>query len=165
MSGEMNSSGAAHGNMDGMRKEHMPRVTVIVPIYNKEHYLEECIRSIQSQTLDDLEIILMDDGSTDTSGQICDRMAKSDERIVVVHTENSGVCAARNVGLKLAKGKYIGFVDADDYISAAMYQKMANIMEEKDVDFVVCDHCRISENGHKENRTIAYRGGYILRTG
>lgn len=72
MSGEMNSSGAAHGNMDGMRKEHMPRVTVIVPIYNKEHYLEECIRSIQSQTLDDLEIILMDDGSTDTSGQICD---------------------------------------------------------------------------------------------
>ena len=141
----------------------MPKVSVIVPIYNKEQYLEECVNSIQLQTLNELEIILVDDGSTDASGQICDRIAESDQRVVVVHTENAGVCAARNMGLKLATGEYIGFVDADDYVSTDMYQKMANIIDEINVDFVVCDHCRISENGHKENRTMAYAGGDISK--
>ncbi len=94
----------------------MPKVSVIVPVYNTEKYLAECIESISNQTFKDLELILVDDGSTDNSGTICDEYAKKDNRIKVFHQENGGVCHARNKGLDNATGKYICFVDSDDYL-------------------------------------------------
>ena len=96
-------------------------ISVIVPVYNVEEYLDRCIESIVNQTYKNLEILLIDDGSTDNSYNICDKWAKKDNRIKVVHKENGGVSSARNVGLDVATGDYIGFVDSDDYISIDMY--------------------------------------------
>lgn len=92
------------------------KVSVIVPIYNVDKYLPKCIESIQNQTYDNLEIILVDDGSLDNSGNICDNYAKKDNRIVVIHKKNCGVSAARNTGIDIASGEYICFVDGDDYV-------------------------------------------------
>lgn len=94
-----------------------PRISVIVPVYNVEAYLAQCINSIQNQTLREIEIILVDDGSSDNCPQICDKYAESDERIHVIHQENKGVSAARNAGLRLAQGEYIAFIDSDDRVA------------------------------------------------
>lgn len=99
-------------------------ISVIVPIYNVEEYLPECIQSIQNQTYTNLEILLIDDGSTDLSGEICERYAQSDARIIVIHKLNGGTSEARNFGLDAATGDYIGFVDSDDYIDPCMYETM-----------------------------------------
>ena len=93
----------------------MKTISIIVPVYNVELYLEECIESIIAQTYKDVEIILIDDGSTDKSGAICDKIALKDERIIVVHKVNGGLSSARNLGIEIAQGKYIIFVDSDDY--------------------------------------------------
>ncbi|MFI3174801.1 MAG: glycosyltransferase family 2 protein [Bacillota bacterium] len=111
-------------------------ISVVVPIYNTDAFLEECIQSIQNQTHKELEIILVNDGSTDTSGAICDRYAQEDDRIVVIHTENMGRVNARNTGLLASKGEYIGFIDSDDWIDAGMYQHMVEKMKEHDVSMV-----------------------------
>ena len=95
----------------------MPKVSVIVPVYNTEKYLSRCIDSILAQTYTDFELILVNDGSTDNSGKICDEYAQKDKRIVVIHKENGGVSSARNKGIEKAKGEWIAFVDSDDYIS------------------------------------------------
>ena len=100
----------------------MPEISVIVPIYNVETYLENCITSILNQTFTNIEIILINDGSTDSSGIICDYLAKKDSRIKVIHKENAGVSEARNTGLKNALGNYISFVDSDDYIHPQMLE-------------------------------------------
>lgn len=97
-------------------------ISVIVPIYNSEQYLEECIDSIINQTYKNLEIILVDDGSTDSSGRICDEFARKDNRVRVIHKENGGLQEARSVGINAAKGAFIGFVDSDDWIDADMYE-------------------------------------------
>ena len=97
------------------------KITIIVPVYNVEAYLMRCIESILCQTYPYLQILLIDDGSTDRSGEICDRYAVQDGRIEVFHTENRGLVAARKFGLRNASGKYIGFVDSDDYIEADKY--------------------------------------------
>ena len=94
-----------------------PIISVIVPVYNTEKYLDECIQSILSQTFADFELLLVDDGSTDGSGNICDKYAIQDERIKVFHQENRGVTAARKLGVKYSNGNYICFVDSDDKIS------------------------------------------------
>lgn len=94
-----------------------PCISVIVPVYKAEKYIDECVESILNQTFTDLELILIDDGSPDNCGVICDEYAKKDDRVRVFHQENLGVCAARNVGIDNAKGKYITFVDSDDYIT------------------------------------------------
>ena len=99
-------------------------ISIIVPIYNVELYLEKCIESIINQTYKDIEVILINDGSTDKSGIICDKYAKIDDRIIVLHKENGGVSSARNKGLDIAKGDYIAFVDPDDYIEPNMYEEM-----------------------------------------
>ena len=91
-------------------------ISVIVPIYGVEKYLEECIESILGQTYTKLEIILIDDASPDRCGEICDRYAQMDDRIIVIHQKNGGAAAARNAGLRIATGEYIGFVDSDDYL-------------------------------------------------
>lgn len=104
--------------------ENAPLITVIVPVYNILEYLPRCVHSITAQTYRNLEIILVDDGSTDGTGELCDRLAAEDDRIKVLHKENGGSSSARNLGLDHAKGEYIGFVDSDDYISSDMYEKL-----------------------------------------
>ena len=101
-----------------------PLISVIVPIYQVEAYLEECLDSILNQTYRQLEIILIDDGSTDRCGEICDRYASRDSRIKVIHQTNQGLSAARNAGMDIAIGEYISFIDSDDYIVPQYYEKM-----------------------------------------
>ena len=96
--------------------ENTGLISVIVPVYNVEKYLEECVESVLAQTYTDIEIILVDDGATDSSGQICDRYAEKDERVRVIHQENQGLSGARNTGLANAKGEYVYFLDSDDWI-------------------------------------------------
>lgn len=111
-------------------------VTVIIPVYNVEKYLHRCVDSVINQTYRNLEIFLVDDGSTDSSALICDEYAKKDSRVKVLHKENGGVSSARNLGLKNATGEYLTFVDSDDYILLTCIEKMVRGMEENDVDMV-----------------------------
>lgn len=128
-------------------------ISIIVPVYNVESYLEQCIDSILAQTYKDLEIILVDDGSTDQSGDICDRYAEKDSRVRVVHQVNSGSSRARNAGLKICHGDYLGFVDSDDYIDPDMYKILLDNLLREDADISACesydvfpDHTEISGN-------------------
>lgn len=100
-------------------------ISIIIPVYDVAEYLPQCLESVCNQTYKNLEIILVDDGSTDGSGKICDEWQKKDDRIVLIHKENGGVSSARNEGLKRATGEYIGFVDADDWLEPDMYEKLA----------------------------------------
>ena len=114
----------------------MPKVSVIVPIYGVEKYLRECLESIINQTLKDIEVILVDDGSPDNCPQICDEYAAHDSRIKVIHKENGGYGSAMNVGLDNATGEYIGIVEPDDYIEANMYEDLYKIAQKFDSDIV-----------------------------
>lgn len=116
----------------------MPKVSVIVPIYNAEKYLLECVDSILRQTLADLELILVDDGSTDTSPALCDRYAEQDARVKVIHKPNGRAASARNAGLRAASGDYVAFVDSDDWVSPEMYEKMLD----PGADVTLCDYVR-----------------------
>lgn len=118
----------------------MELVSVIVPVYNGEKYLRECLTSILANTYSNLEIILVDDGSTDTTAQICDEYAEKDTRIVVIHQENKGLVGARNAGLNASHGTYIGFVDADDMISPVFFEKMVAAIESENADLVACEY-------------------------
>lgn len=115
-------------------------ISVIIPVYNVGEGLPECLDSVCSQTYRDLEIILVDDGSTDGSGQICDDRAAEDPRILVIHQENKGVSGARNAGLLIATGEYIGFVDGDDRIDVSFYSRMLACLKENDADAVTCGY-------------------------
>ena len=112
----------------------MPKVSVIIPVYNAEKYLPKCLDSVVKQTLKDIEILCIDDGSVDNSGKILDKYAKKDKRIRVIHKQNEGLSVTRNLGIKEAKGKYIGFIDADDWISLDFYKKLYNEAEKYDAD-------------------------------
>lgn len=112
----------------------MPEISIIVPVYNVEKYLEKCVDSILGQTFQDFELILVDDGSPDNSGKICDAYADTDKRITVIHQENGGLSAARNAGIEIAKGRYFGFVDSDDYIAEDMYELLYNNLKKEDAD-------------------------------
>lgn len=116
-------------------------VSIIVPVYNVELYLEQCLNSLINQTYKQLEIILIDDGSTDESPIICDNYYVKDKRIKVIHKMNGGLSDARNVGLNVASGKYIMFVDSDDLIDLKMVEIFVNIMNEKNADIIECDYC------------------------
>lgn len=116
----------------------MPEISIIVPVYNVEKYLSQCIESIKSQTFEDWELILVDDGSPDNSGIICDEYAKTDRRIKVVHQENGGVSTARNLGLENAKGEYISFIDSDDYIAPEFLKVMLDKLLTHNADMVRC---------------------------
>ena len=113
-------------------------VSIIVPVYNVEQYLEKCVNSIINQSYKNLEIILVDDGATDNSGKICDELAKLDNRIKVYHKKNGGLSDARNYGVERATGEYIGFVDSDDYIDPKMYEKLYEAIKKENVDVVEC---------------------------
>lgn len=123
-------------------------ISIIVPVHNTEEYLEKCISSIRNQTHRDIEIILINDGSTDKSPEICDYHASLDNRITVIHKKNGGVATARNDGLKIAQGKYVGFVDSDDYISENMYEEMYKSALAHDADIVESGIERITLSGH-----------------
>ena len=132
-------------------------VSIIVPVYNAEKYLRKCIESIRSQTLEDIQIILVDDGSVDLSGEICDEYAKSDERIGVIHKPNRGLVSARKSGLQLAKGDYIGFVDSDDWIEKDMFSDLYQLALGTGADIVaegfmedISGECREKRNQIKE---------------
>lgn len=116
----------------------MELVTVIVPIFNVEKYLEKCIDSIRQQTYRNLEIILVNDGSQDNSGSICDRYANLDNRIRVIHKKNGGLSDARNSGIKAANGDYISFIDSDDYIEKETYDILINSIKSNNADMAIC---------------------------
>ncbi|MGE8204570.1 glycosyltransferase family 2 protein [Heyndrickxia sp. NPDC080065] len=120
-----------------------PKISVIVPVYKVEPYLHKCIDSILAQTFSYFELILVDDGSPDRCGEICDHYAKSDPRVKVIHKENGGLSSARNAGLKMAKGQYIGFVDSDDYIDKKMYEILYTSAKLHSSDVVVCDVVKV----------------------
>ncbi|MBF0713644.1 glycosyltransferase [Gemella sp. GH3] len=113
-------------------------VSIIVPVYNVEKYLEKCVNSIINQSYENIEIILVNDGSTDSSGTLCNDLARKDNRIKVYHKENGGLSDARNYGVARASGDYIGFVDSDDYIHEDMYKHLYEIITESDADVAEC---------------------------
>lgn len=117
----------------------MPKLSVIVPIYNVEQYIHKCVDSILSQTFADFEIILVNDGSPDNCGKICDEYASKDNRVKVIHKKNGGVSEARNIGLDAAKGEYISFIDPDDWIDKDMYEQTLGYMADNDLDVVCFD--------------------------
>ena len=103
-------------------------ITVIIPVYNAEQYIERAVKSLLDQTTKEIEIILVDDGSKDASGKICDKY-KQLENVKVIHKENGGACTARNIGLANASGKYVSFVDSDDFMDTDAYEKIINILK------------------------------------
>lgn len=113
-------------------------ISVIVPVYNAEAHLNECVRTIQNQTYTNLEIILINDGSPDRSGEICNELAKKDKRIKVIHKSNGGAASARNAGLDSAKGEFVAFVDSDDTIEANMYECLYTRISEANADICIC---------------------------
>ena len=139
----------------------MPKLSIIVPIYNVEPYLSRCIDSILDQTYADFELILINDGSPDRCGGIIEEYAKKDERIVTIHQENKGVSAARNAGLKISKGKYIGFVDPDDYVDAQCYQKMIFELEDTGADIVCCNWNFVHEDGSVTEHVLSNCNGIM----
>lgn len=118
----------------------MPKVSIIIPVYNTENYLDKCLDSVRNQTLKDIEIICVDDGSTDSSPDILDKYAEFDSRIKVIHKENGGLVSARKAGVAIASGIYTGYVDSDDWIEADMYEQLYNIIREKEADLVTCGY-------------------------
>ena len=121
-------------------------ISLIIPVHNVEKYLYECIESVICQTYTNLEIILIDDGSKDKSGEICEEYGKKDNRIIVIHQENGGVSSARNIGLEVAKGKYISFVDSDDYIEKTFIEELYKKIKENDAQISMCGLNKIDDN-------------------
>ena len=126
-----------------------PLITVIIPTYNIMEYLPRCVHSVMAQTYKHLEIILVDDGSTDGTGELCDKLGAEDGRIRVLHKENGGSSSARNLGLEAAAGKYVGFVDSDDYIEPDMYERLLKAIEDYGVAVSQIGRDEIDEQGKK----------------
>ena len=123
--------------MNNKNSTMSPVVSVIIPVYNVERYMDKCIESVQNQTLKNIEIILVDDGSTDSSGDKCD-LYLSDKRVRVIHKKNGGLSEARNAGVEVATAQYIGFVDSDDYIETDMYEVLYKRITETESDIAFC---------------------------
>jgi glycosyltransferase involved in cell wall biosynthesis len=126
-----------------------PLLTIIVPVYNIKEYLPRCVKSITDQTYRNLEVILVDDGSTDGTGELCDVLATQDERIRVFHKENGGSSSARNLGISKANGQYFGFVDSDDYISPEMYERLVSGIGVNGAQIVQIGRDEVNEKGDK----------------
>ena len=138
--------------------EPMPKLSVIVPVYNTEKYLRECIDSILAQTFTDFELILVDDGSTDGSGAICDEYAEKDPRIQVIHQENGGVTRARKAAMRIAAGSWISFIDSDDWISPDMFAAMLEKASNSKAQIVICDAVLEFSNKSQIAETLADEG-------
>lgn len=144
------------------------KISVIIPVYNSKKYLNKCITSVLNQSYQNIEVILVDDGSTDGSGEICDEYEKMDNRVKTIHKKNGGPSECRNVGLKVATGKCIGFLDSDDYIDVQMYEILHSTLEEYKADiaqighFVVSDD-KIVDKVHADGRCILLRENEIVK--
>ena len=124
-----------------------PLISVIVPVYKVEQYLDECVQSIRNQTYTNLEIILVDDGSPDRCPEMCDEYARQDSRIKVIHKPNGGLSSARNAGLDIATGEYVGFVDSDDIVKPNMYETLLSAFEDEKTIFAVkCQYIRLKND-------------------
>ena len=132
----------------------MAKVSIIIPVYNTGNYLYKCVESVLNQTYKDIEIIIIDDGSKEETAQICDEIAKEDKRIRLIHKQNEGVSVARNIGLDMVTGDYVGFIDSDDWIDLDMFESLVCEMEEYDADIVMCDATTIWDNGKNELDTF-----------
>lgn len=122
------------------------KISIIIPIYNVEQHIRKCVKSVINQTYKNIEIILVDDGSPDNCGRIAESFAEMDERIKVVHQENKGLCSARNAGLEVATGEYIGFIDSDDWILPDMYEYLYKNLKEHEADITACRYFRVIKN-------------------
>ena len=132
----------------------MAKVSIIIPVYNTGNYLYKCVESVLNQTYKDIEIIIIDDGSKEETAQICDEIAKEDKRIRLIHKQNEGVSVARNIGLDMVTGDYVGFIDSDEWIDLDMFESLVCEMEEYDADIVMCDATTIWDNGKNELDTF-----------
>lgn len=130
------------------------KISVVIPVYNVEKHIEHCLESVINQTYKELQIILVDDGSTDKSGEICDKYALLDKRIEVIHKANGGLADARNKGLEKVKGRYIGFLDSDDYIYPIFYEELYKMVKEYDADIGECEFLRININDKEKSQEI-----------
>ena len=145
-------------------------ISVIVPVYKVEKYLKRCVDSILAQTYTCLEVILVDDGSPDGCPAICDEYAREDRRVRVIHKENGGLSDARNAGIDAAKGKFLGFVDSDDYVHPRFYELLLQALKEEGADIAGCDVkkvCKTEKIEEKEQQPIqrtVYSGRAILPT-
>lgn len=128
----------SHGRQSGKDKSQRPMISIIVPVYRSEPYLEQCIRTVLEQTFQDFELILVDDGSPDRCPEMCDMWRERDSRIRVIHQPHGGAASARNRGLEAASGRYIGFVDSDDWIDRDMYHVLYQAVTERQADMAVC---------------------------
>lgn len=127
--------------------DNSKKISIVVPVYNVAPYLERCVNSILAQSYADIEIVLVDDGSTDESGELCDKLCNKDARIIVVHQENGGVTKARKKGVSTASGFYVGYVDPDDWVEPDMYEKLLEIMVEENADIVCSGMKRENDSG------------------
>ena len=134
----------------------IPKVSLIIPVYNAEKYLQECLDSAINQTLENIEIIIVNDGSTDNSLTICKRYSQKDSRIKLISQKNSGVAVARNIALQTATGEYIAFMDSDDYIDKNMLFDMYTKAKRDNADIVTCQFKHIQNDG-----TVKYQSDYI----
>jgi glycosyltransferase involved in cell wall biosynthesis len=138
------------------------KISVIVPIYNVERYLEKCLESIINQTFINLEIILINDGSTDFSGSICEKYKNKDNRIILIHKKNEGLSAARNKGLSIATGDYISFVDSDDFLDLNMYEILYKNIEKENADIVSCNYYKYYSD-KKYDKNIVFKKKIIYK--
>lgn len=139
--------------MTNSLRENNMSVSIIIPIYNAEIYLPYCLDTIRNQTYKDLEVILVNDGSTDDSGKICDEYSKKDNKFIVIHKKNGGVSSARNAGLKIAKGRYIGFVDPDDWMEPNIVENLYKLITNNDADMSCCGYYKEDIEGKIINKT------------
>ncbi len=142
------------------------KLSIIIPVYNVRQWLEETVNSVLNQTHRDFELILVDDGATDGSGELCDTLAAADSRVKVIHQGNAGVSAARNAGLDAARGEYIGWVDSDDIIEADMFQRMVLLAELHNADVVQCRHdraCALNGNARSDAVEILTGEEFVRR--
>lgn len=137
----------------------MPKVSVIVPVYNAEKYLGRCLESLCAQTFTDIEVICINDGSTDNSRKILEAYTQGDKRFIVINKKNAGVSAARNDGIKRAHGKYIHFMDADDFVDSDYYERMFAVAKDTDADIV----CSGFITNTKYACNITYKSGFVVR--
>lgn len=135
-----------------------PKVSIIIPIYNTERYLKRCIESVIRQTLSEIEIILVDDGSPDNSPSICDDYVRKDPRIRVIHQKNAGLGLSRNAGIEVATGEYVAFLDSDDYIEDDMYKSLYTGAKKKNADTCICGHKFVRNNGTVIEYKNAFHG-------
>ena len=129
-----------------MTDELYPLISVIVPVYNIEHYIARCVQSIINQDYPNLEVILIDDGSTDLSGKICDDFLEKDTRVKVIHKINGGLSSARNTGLDVALGKYISFIDGDDWVQKDFYSTLLTKIRDNDADIISCNSNSVNDD-------------------